>query len=113
MYDRSKYPEFWTMSDIQKANADAGCHFFSPSTLRFFSSRVSDEVYQGAGGIFFVTSEKNKGTFNYPRLYTVRQFLPETGKVRNMEGDSFQKYKTLEAAKRAAKRYANGELVVA
>lgn len=117
MYNRANYPEFWTIDDIKRANADAGYYFFSPSTMRSFNSRVSDEVYQGPGGVFFVTSEKNRGSCNYwnsierPRLYTVRQFLPETGDVKNMEG--FQKYKTLDSAKRAAKRYANSGLVVA
>jgi hypothetical protein len=109
MYDRSKYPEFWTMSDIQKANADAGRSFFSPDTMRWFRSRVSDEVYQGPGGVFFVTSEQDKGLSIYPRLYTVRQFLPENAEVKTV-GD-FQQFRNIGFAKRAAKYYATSGLV--
>lgn len=110
MYDRSKYPKFWTIEDIKRANADAGYYFFSPSTMRSFNSRVSDTVYQGPGGIFFVTSEKNRGRYNYwssiehPRLYSVRQFLPETADIKTV--GEFQQYKSGAAAKRAAKSQA-------
>ena len=47
--------------------------------MRFFKSRVGDTVFQGIGGVFFVTSER----FDYdsPRKYIVREFIPETGNI--------------------------------
>ena len=71
--------QYYSMEDIKRANENAGRHFFEPDTMRFFKSRVGDTVFQGIGGIYFVTSEK----FDYksPRNYTVRQFNPETGIV--------------------------------
>jgi hypothetical protein len=73
----------WTMTAIKAANAEAGYHWFEPGTLRFFASRVGDTVYQGPGGVYFVSSEQFKmtGRPDGPRRYTVRRFLPETGAV--------------------------------
>ena len=70
---------YYSMEDIKIANENAGQYFFSPSAMRFFKSRVGDTVFQGIGGIYFVTSEK----FDYksPRNYTVRQFSPKTGHI--------------------------------
>lgn len=44
----------------------------------FFGTRVESGIYQGAGGVYFVTSEK---CGDEARHFTVRQFLPETAKV--------------------------------
>jgi len=46
------------INEIKKRNADAGRFFFAKGTLSFFSSRVNPEVYEGPGGVFFVTSER-------------------------------------------------------
>ena len=72
----------FSMQDIKGANHSAGQFFFEPSSMRFFASRVGDKVYQGSGGVFFVTSEQftcSEGT--KPRRYTVREFHPETADV--------------------------------
>ena len=71
--------KYYSMEDIKRANENAGRHFFEPDTMRFFKSRVGDTVFQGIGGIYFVTSEKFD--WQSPRNYTVRQFNPETGKI--------------------------------
>lgn len=69
----------WTVADIKAANKRKGGHFFDPSSMRFFSSRIGKKVYSGPGGVFFTTSEQfDAGS---PRLYTVREFVPETGDV--------------------------------
>ena len=96
-----------TIDQIKNRNANANLHFFDRSTLRFFRSRISEEVFSGPGGVFFVTSEQ----FVYmhsskPRAYTVRQFNPETGGVET--AGEFQAHKTMRAAKREAARLANG-----
>ena len=67
-----------TVEQIRQANANAGFTFFRPNTLRFFKSRVIDEVFEGAGGIFFVTSEKGP---HDARAYTVRRFNPVTSDI--------------------------------
>jgi hypothetical protein len=71
--------------------------------MRFFASRVGDTVYQGKGGIYFITSEKFSS--ESPRLYTVRSFNPETGGVNNVKGfDDLSRY----AAHKAAKELCEG-----
>jgi len=69
---------YWSIKDIKRANAKAGRHFFEPATMRFFNSVVGRTVYQGVGGVFFLTSEKGP---HGPRRYTVRQFNPQGGDV--------------------------------
>jgi hypothetical protein len=73
--------KYWTLDDIKAANRAAGLHFFAPDTLRFFRSRIGATVYQGPGGIYFVTSERfmTMATFGLTaRKYTVRKFDPDT-----------------------------------
>jgi len=69
----------YTIDDIRAANREAGFHFFSRDTIRFFNSRISEIVYQGPGGVYFVTSERYDSWT--PRWYTVRRFDPETGNI--------------------------------
>tara|TARA_B100000963_G_scaffold41026_1_gene30513 strand:- start:1164 stop:1538 length:375 start_codon:yes stop_codon:yes gene_type:complete len=62
---------FSTISQIKRLNESSGRHWFSPSSMRCFNSRVHDNVY---GGCVFVTSEKNDMPYcaPQPRVYTVR-----------------------------------------
>lgn len=96
-----------TVDDVRDANAAAGFHFFDGSTIRFFRSRIGQDLYQGPGGYFFVTSEQFVGSDRIPaqRLYTVRQFMPDTGDI-NTVGD-FNKL-TRRVAHHAARRLAAG-----
>ena len=86
-----------TMYQIRKANDEAGHYFFSEGAMRFFRSRVHDEVY-GAG--FFVTSEAAP---NEPRFYTVRFAQPD-GSITTV--GEFQQYASRSGAHAAAARYA-------
>ncbi len=96
----------WTISEIKQANAEAGGVFFSPDTMKFFKSKIYPYVYQGPGGIAFVTRETFVGSDGTSRTtYTVRHFDPETGRVHNNDG-SETKY--IEDARQAAKDYAKG-----
>lgn len=102
-------PSHWSITEIERWNEWGGYYFFSPDTKRFFKSRVLSEVFQGPGGIYFVTSEK-RGFDDYRRCYSVRNFLPQTGNVvsaRNAEGYQLDKFATAAQAKRASKRLAN------
>lgn len=97
----------WTLREIKQANKDAGLFYFSPDTMRFFRSRVSEIVHQGPGGVYLVTSEQNHGYGGpYRRLYTVRRFDPATGKVETADDDGFQAYKTSTGARERAKALA-------
>lgn len=68
----------YNITEIRAANAAAGQFFFEPATLRFFRSRILPKVYQGPGGIYFVTSEQFVPSSGVPaaRKYTVRKFNP-------------------------------------
>lgn len=79
--------QWWDIGMIERANHNAGFHWFEPSTKRFFRCRILDTVYQGPGGIFFVSSEKGPSE---RRLFTVREFTPKTADV-----DTFGEFNSL------------------
>lgn len=68
----------WTVNTIKDAVRATGSHWFDPDTMRFFGTRVLPTVWQGPGGVFFVTSDKR---FDGKRGHTVRQFKPEDSSV--------------------------------
>lgn len=84
------------MSQVRHANSQAGHHFFEPSAIRFFDSRVGSTVY---GGRYFITSEQfhNRG-YSKPRRYSIRT-ISENGSIDTV-GD-FQQYNSWATAKRA------------
>ena len=90
--------KFSTIRQIQYHNATTGHHFFEPSTMRFFSSRIHSDVY---GGCIFVTSEK--GTHQSTRLYTVRK-IEDDGNITTIGG--FQAFRSRYAAHAYAKETA-------
>ena len=89
------------IGQIRHANAAAGQHFFEPGTMRFFASRVLPAVYDGPGGVYFVTSEKGPDGV---RRFTVREFQRDTGDVRT--AGEFQAFGSRAAAQKEAKRLA-------
>jgi len=100
-----------SISGIKKANKEAGYHFFDEGALRFFNSRIDQKVYNGPGGIYFVTSEEfvDSNWKSYGRFYTVRQFVTEgefRGSINTIgEFNRMTKY----AANARAKELAEGE----
>jgi hypothetical protein len=95
----------YTMAAIKEVNKAHGGHWFDRSSMRFFDTRLGQTVYQGPGGIYFVTSEQfHDGAFHGARKFTVRQFNPETGDVET--AGKFQAYTTGEGARAAAKMLA-------
>jgi hypothetical protein len=95
--------EKWTVNKIKDSLREAGSHWFDPDTMRFFGTRVLGMVYQGPGGIYFVTSEQPP---HGPRGYTVRKFTPpdDIDTVGELCG-----YKTGGAASSAARGLAGAE----
>lgn len=88
----------WTIPAIKDANAAAGLHFFDPDSCRFFDSRILPNVYEGPGGVYFITSEQFHPDPPYttetrnsdPRRYSVRHFNTETGHITTV--GPFNKY---------------------
>lgn len=94
-----------TIGNIKYNNAQAGYHFFEAATMRFFNSRILQAVYQGEGGVFFVTSEKFDE--RSPRLYTVRKYDPATRSIDTVDGfNELSKYQ----AQAGAARMASGDI---
>ena len=85
-----------TIDEIKQANEDAGQCWFSPSSMKFFRSKVHSPVYEGN---FFVSSEQ--ASAGHPRLFSVR-YLDENGHVKTK--GKFQRYTTLVLARRVARR---------
>jgi hypothetical protein len=99
-----------TISEIRQANAAAGFHFFSDGAMKFFRSRVDTQVYEGPGGVFFVTSEQLEfRDYSAPRMWTVHQVRPDG----SIDGASeFQQYDSLKEARKAARAFAASHLDV-
>lgn len=98
-----------TIDEIMRANAQAGQFFFSPDTLRFFASRVSQRTYVAPDGTtYFVTSERFRSVAHGdgPRKYTVR--ATTDGKRIDTVG-AFQEYRTSSAAHARARYLATGK----
>lgn len=91
--------KLWTINDIQEAMRAAGSHWWDPDTMRFFGTRIAGAVYQGDGGIHFVTSEKPP---HGQRAYAVRTYNPESNDI---SGKACE-YATAKQAQAAAKRMA-------
>lgn len=88
-----------TIQDVKRIHDG---HFFDAAAMRWFQSRILTEVYPTTdGGAYFVTSERFSDAS--PRLYTVRQILPD-GSVLTV-GD-FQQYESARSAKAAARALA-------
>lgn len=92
--------KLWTINEIKDHMRAAGSHWFDPDTMRFFKGRVLDEVYQGPGGIYFVSSERHNDD---PRKYTVREFVADTSDIKTAgEFNVMTKAKAIAQAKRLA-----------
>lgn len=90
-------PKYLTIQDIK--NASKG-HFFDKEAMKFFGSKVYDEVY---GGRYFLTSERDSGelaAWNGQRRYTVRG-IDDNGNIFTV--GEFGEYDTLDKARKAAK----------
>jgi len=73
-------------------------HFFDDNTMRFFKSRISEDLMYSGALIYFVTSEQGPDDI---RKYTVRSYNPKTSDIDTV-GD-FQQYSTMYQAKQTAK----------
>jgi len=90
----------FSIQAIKDANAKIGQHYFSPDTMRFFKSRVMQDVFPLEDGALFVTSERREGDV---RRYTIRRAWDD-GDITTLDG--FQSYTSRNGALKAAKKAA-------
>jgi hypothetical protein len=69
-----------TIADVRRRNGEAGRYFFSPSTMKFFASKVESTLYKN---LCFVTSEK-KCFEDYTRVFHVRRYDPFTHDIETL-----------------------------
>jgi hypothetical protein len=79
--------------------------------MKMFHTRVLRTVYQGPGGVYFVTGERCPGgmfreDYLGPERYSVRQFNPDDSSVRTV-GD-FHRFGLVGYARNRAKVLAKG-----
>lgn len=88
---------YFSTDQIRKHSLALGHHYFSPSTMRFFGSKLYEDLVAGR---YFITSE-----YNYDRttrLYTIREVSGDSCDI-NTVGE-FQQYASLRAARNALKK---------
>lgn len=91
-----------TIAAIRQANKAKGGHWFSPDTMRFFSSRVVSTT--PIDGRYFVTSETPDSQTR--RRFTVREADADGG-IGTATGCSFMDHATKAEADRCAWALAN------
>lgn len=87
------------LSDVLDRVNSTGSKFFTPGTMRYWHSRVSDNVYPTDFGTFIVTSERPD--WNRPRCYTIR-FVTLDGHF--CRASEFEQYRSWNGAHKAAAR---------
>lgn len=98
--------EFMSMPELIRKHENKGKHFFDRAWLRFAHSKILSDVFWGADGWYFVSSERQQflnGSFG-PRAYTVRRMSADYMRIDTL-GD-YQMYGTARGAKAHAKRLA-------
>lgn len=83
------------LRQVKEMNAKLGHHWFEPTAMRFFRTRILGRL---EGGKYFVTSEKLHG---YARLYSVR-IANEDDSIDTV--GEFQSYRTAAQARAAIRR---------
>ena len=95
--------------EIKYKNREKGYHFFDPSRMRFFESRVGRKTY-GRQGNYFITSEQfiyrdpyTSQRQDRPRRYSVRKIDWDTGQI--VGGSRFQQFRSNKTAKKYIKKF--------
>jgi hypothetical protein len=94
--------QFWDINDIKRHYSG---HWFSPDSMRFFRSRLCRDVWEGPGGVFFVSSECGPSPDSV-RKWTVRAYDPVKRSISTV-GD-FNAIRSMCIAKRIARRLSLG-----
>jgi hypothetical protein len=97
--------KFDRIEQIEGLNAALGDYFFSPDTMRYFNSKVYDDIVHIENqGIGFITSERDHSYLDRQpkRLYTVRMMTLD-GQIKKLS--EFQQFTTLNQARAFLKAY--------
>lgn len=94
------------IEQVKQANSEHGYSYFSPETMRFFSSKVSRSAYKIGNKAYFITSEQNKLTGDNPRKWTIRCGDLTTGIVHTVS--EFQEFNSHREAKKQLKQILRG-----
>jgi hypothetical protein len=73
----------YTIDRIQQEMRARGSHWWDADTMKFFATTVDPEVYEGPGGVYFVTKDKS-GFGDAPKYWTVRGYDTERHDVRTV-----------------------------
>lgn len=88
-----------TVTDlIREYNQSSSGHWFDKDAVRWFRSRFRDKIYKGK---YFISSEQ----FDYSsvRLYTIRIFTIDKGKIRIDTVGEFQEFGSYNQAEKYIK----------
>ena len=104
--------EMISMREVEEANEKAGQFWFSPDTLRFFSSRHGGTAYLVGRKAFFISSEQDKsssggGAWDGKRRYSIRVCDMDTGSIDTV--GEFGAYGTQGQAKKALQKIISGD----
>ena len=95
--------QFDHIDQVKGLDMALGHYFFSEDTMRFFHSKVYDDLWVVPGaGVVFITSEKCDLVPADPRRYTVR-VMRDDGRIDKVS--EFQEWATLRQARAQAQRY--------
>ncbi len=101
----------YLIDEVKKRACTGSPHFFDTTTMRYFSSRVSELAWKKGDDIFFITSEKDTGHIKHKgstRAFTVRK-CDKAGDIKTV-GYGFQKEPTLAQARRTIKDIFEGKI---
>ncbi len=99
--------QVWTLNGIQAAMRSRGSHWWDPGTMKSFGTRPVGPVYQGPGGVYFVTSDYT-GFDRSARAFTVRRFDAEACQIHTTD-DGVSGFASKRQAQAEAKKLAAGE----
>jgi hypothetical protein len=91
-----------TINDIREAMFAAGHSYWTQANMRSFNSRIESPVYNGPGGIFYVTSEGD----SEHRYINIRKFDPLTNEIETV--GEFNAQQNIAKAKLLARKLAAG-----
>lgn len=94
----------YSIQIIKRINRENGRFFFSPAAMHFFNFKIHNEVYQGSGGVYFISSIKFAE--HTPRVYSVKKFNPDNGECRTVK--NYCGYTNIEEAINKARKLAKG-----
>jgi len=97
------YDEFTSIPAVKAAFNAAGSFWFSPSTMRFFNTKIESSLI---GGRYFITSERYES--DQPKLFNIRMVVRNDDASLDIETvGEHMTYTTKQQAMNALEEYRN------